>query len=81
MKVFTVNSHIAPEQLDSMSWVRGISRLLKDANIENVKLKTAYCCTPDKKMIGEFQATDKQTLTSALNKIQFPFSEITEAAH
>jgi hypothetical protein len=78
MKAFIVNSHIAPAQLDSLAWIQGIAKMLSDANIENVKLKNAYCCTPDKKMIGEFHAVDKQALTAALNKIEFPFSEITE---
>ena len=78
MKVFVVNSQIGPGQMDAMVWARGIPKLLTDAKIEDVKLKTAYCCTPDNKMIAEFRANDKQALSGALNKIEFPFSEISE---
>lgn len=78
MKVFIVNSDIGPGEMDSIAWARGIPKMLSNAKIENVTLKTAYCCTPDKKMIAEFRANDKQALTSSLNKIEFPFSEISE---
>ena len=78
MKLYIVNSDIAPGEMDAQAWVRSIPQMLTDAKIENVKLKTAYCCTPDKKMIGAFHASDKETLTSALKKIEFPFSEIME---
>jgi hypothetical protein len=78
MKVFIVNSDIAPGEMDSIAWVRGIPKMFTESKIENVKFKTAYCCTPDKKMIGEFHADDKETLRSGLTKIGFPFAEIHE---
>jgi hypothetical protein len=76
--VFVVNSDVGLGEMDAMGWARGIPKLLTDAKIEDVTLKTAYCCTPDKKVICEFRANDKQALSSALNKIKLPFSEISE---
>ena len=81
MKVFIVNTDISGSRVDSAdSWtmVRGTKKMLTDSKIEDVKLKTAYCCSPDRKIIAEFHASDKQALSSALNKIGFPFSEINE---
>jgi len=53
--------------------------MLRNAKIENVNLKTAYCCTPDRKIIAEFEGPDKETVSSALSKINMPFTLVMEA--
>jgi len=43
--------------------------MLLNRKIDNVKFKTAYCCTPERKVIAEFAGPDKETVSSALTKI------------
>ena len=79
MKMFVVHSDIPPGQMDVAAWAFGIPKMLRQGNVANVKFVTAYCCTPDKKMIGEFNADNKEALTSGLSKIGLPFTQIMEA--
>ena len=79
MKTFVVNSDVPVQQTDLAVWISGVPGMLRDAKIENVKLKTAYCCTPDRKVIAEFEGPDKDAVSSALNKITMPFTVIMEA--
>jgi hypothetical protein len=53
--------------------------MLRDAKIENVKFRTAYCCTPDRKIIAEFESADSETLKGMLKKLHMPFTVIMEA--
>jgi len=78
MKRFIVNSDVPPEHLDITAWVRGVPKLLRNAKIENVKLRTAYCCTPDRKVIAELEGPDKDTVITAMNKIEMPFTMVME---
>lgn len=79
MKIFIVNSDIPPQELDGTSWIRGVPKMLLNRKIENVKFKTAYCCTPERKVIAEFAGPDKETVSSALTKINLPFTVVMEA--
>jgi len=53
--------------------------MLLNRKIDNVKFKTAYCCTPERKVIAEFVGPDKETVSSALTKIHLPFTVVMEA--
>jgi len=77
VKKFIVNSDVPAARTD-VSVVRAIPKMLRSEKIENVKLKTAYCCTPDRKIIAEFEGPDKETVSSALSKINMPFTVIME---
>jgi hypothetical protein len=79
MKMFVVHSDVPPGEMDVTAWVLGIPKLLTQNRVPNVKFVTAYCCTPDRKIIAEFQADDKQVVSSALTKIGMPFTQIMEA--
>lgn len=79
MKRFIVNSDVPHQRSDGIAWVRGVPKMLSDEKIRDVKLKTAYCCTPEKKIIAEFEGPDKETVSSALNKIGMPFTAVMEA--
>jgi hypothetical protein len=79
MKKFIVNSDVPPQQMDIMAWVKSVPKMLSNAKIENVKLKTAYCCTPDRKVIAEFEGPDKESVSSALSKVNLPFTVVMEA--
>ena len=79
MKMFIVHSDIAQGEMDAPAWVLGIPKMLREKNVANVKFVTAYCCTPDRKIIGEFHADDKDALRNALTKIGMPFTQVMEA--
>jgi hypothetical protein len=76
---FIVNSDVPAEMLDMPAWIGGVPKMLRNAKIENVRLKTAYCCTPERKVIAEFEGPDKETVSSALTKINLPFTVVMEA--
>ena len=78
MRKFIVNSDVPAPGTD-VAFVRAIPGMLRSAKIENVNFKTAYCCTPDRKIIAEFEGPDKETVSSALSKINMPFTVIMEA--
>jgi len=79
MKRFIVNSDVPPQQMDIPGWIRGVPAMLRNAKVENVKFKTAYCCTPERKVIAEFEGPDRETVSGALNKINMPFTVVMEA--
>jgi len=79
MKTFIVNSDVPQGQLDAARWLVGVPLVLRDSKIENVRLKTAYCCTPDRKIVAVFEGPDKETVSSAMTKIGIPFTAVMEA--
>jgi hypothetical protein len=81
MAIFVVHTDIPGHLLleHHQAWIAALPKLLSDAGIEDVKYKTAYCCTPDKKAILEFEGPDKAAVENALKKISFPLSSIMEA--
>jgi hypothetical protein len=81
MPTFVVHSDIPEHFLleHHQAWIAALPKMLSDARIENVKYKTAYCCTPDRKAILEFESPDKAAVESALKKINFPFNAVMEA--
>ncbi len=80
MKTFVVHSDVPAGKMDVPQWILGIPKMLLDARLENVKLKVSYCCTPDNKIICEFEGPDKSTVSKALTQIGFPFTSIMEVA-
>ena len=79
-KTFVVHSDVPHSiQTDSAAWILGTSQLLSKKGINDVKFKTAYCCTPEKKIIAEFQGPDKEAVTKALQKIDLPYTAVMEA--
>ena len=79
-KTFVVHSDV-PSSLktDVGAWVLGTPKLLSEKGIKDVTFKAAYCCTPERKIIAEFQAPDKEPVTKALQKIELPFTAVMEA--
>jgi hypothetical protein len=78
MKTFVVHSDVPVGKLDVPEWVLGVPKLLAEAKLDNVRLKTAYCCTPDRKIIAEFEGPNKDAVSKALNKIGVPFTAMIE---
>lgn len=79
MKRFVVNSDVPEEELDIPGWLMGVVKMISKEKIENVKFITAYCCTPDRKIIAEFESLDKETLRGALKRLRMPFTVVMEA--
>jgi hypothetical protein len=78
-KTFIVHTDVPVGNIDVPAWVTGIPKMLSNANVEDISLRTAYCCTPEKKVIAEFQAPDEGTLKRILEKIGIPFTAIIES--
>jgi hypothetical protein len=79
MKTYVVHSGVPAGKMDVPEWVLGIPKMLLDAKLDNVRFRASYCCTPDRKIIAEFESPDKDTLTKALTKIGMPFTAVMEA--
>jgi hypothetical protein len=79
MKTFVVYSDIPAGKVDASAYVLAFPKMLREAKVENVKYKTAYCCTLDGKIIGEFEGPDKETVRSTLTKVGIPFTAVMEA--
>lgn len=75
---FVVNSGILPLQMDPLSCHTAVPKLLKEAGINDVKIRTCYCCNKDKRVVFEVEATSKDFLANALQKIDFPVESIME---
>lgn len=78
MKRFIVNSTIMPSEIDPMVCATGIPQMLKDAGIKNVHIRNCYCCNAERKVIFETEAENKESLSEALKKIDFPLESISE---
>jgi hypothetical protein len=81
MTIFVVHTNIPDHLLleHHQAWIEAIPKLLSDAAIGDVRYKTAYCCTPDKKAILEFEGPNKSAVENALKKINLPLQSIMEA--
>ncbi|HTY74730.1 MAG TPA: hypothetical protein VMD05_04110 [Candidatus Nanoarchaeia archaeon] len=83
MKRFIVNSKAHQNQLNRLTCFIGTTDVLKRTGIEDVNLKTCYCCSPEsnagvEKALIEFEAPSKEILEAALQKIAFPVDSIIE---
>jgi len=75
---FVVNSGILPLQIDPGTCYTEIPKMLKSAGFSNVQIKTCYCCNKDRKVVFEVDAPNKDALSKALEKIDFPVETIME---
>lgn len=78
MKSFVVFSEISKKKGD-VAWLMAIPQLLTKAKVDDVKFKTAYCCTLDGKIIAEFESDYEEAVKKALTKIKMPFTSVMEA--
>ena len=80
MKTLVVYSDIPRSHLaDAVPWMLGVPAMLSKQGVKDVKFKTAYCCTPEGKIIAEFEGPDKEAVKKALEKIEMPITAIMEA--
>jgi len=78
MKTFIVHTDVPAGKMDVPGWVTGVPKMLSAAKFEGIKLKAAYCCTPEKKIICEFEGPDMSSVKNAVDKIGLPVSAIME---
>ena len=78
MKKFIVNSAILPEEIDPVACAMGIPKMLRDAGVKDIDVKTCYCCGAEGKVIFEFEAPSKESLSKALRKIDLPVESMME---
>ena len=83
MKRFMVHTKVQQNQLNMITCAIGTTNVFEKAGINDVKLKTCYCCDPAsnaevKKSLIEFEAPSKEILEEALKKINFPVKSIDE---
>jgi hypothetical protein len=83
MKRFLVNSKVQQIPLNRLTCVIGTTDVFGKEEIEDVHLKTCYCCSPEtnadvEKALIEFEAPSKMALEGALEKIASPFDSMIE---
>ena len=78
MKKFVVDSTIPPGKLDPIAWIMGTSKMLRDTGAKDIKFRTCYCCSAEGKVVCEFDAPNKESLSEVLRKIDFPVESIME---
>lgn len=78
MKEFIVNSAILPGEIDPVACAMGIPKMLRDAGVKDIHVKTCYCCDAEGKVVFEFEASNKESLSKALRKIDLPVESIME---
>jgi hypothetical protein len=79
MKKFIVNSAILPSSMDPMACAVGAPKMLMNAGVKDVKIKSCYCCGPEGRTVFVMEAETKEMLLEALNKINVPVASIMEA--
>ncbi len=78
MKKFVVNSTIPPGRMDPVAWIMGTSKMLRATGAKDIKFRTCYCCSAEGKVVCEFEASSKESLSEGLRKIDFPVESIME---
>ena len=78
MKKFLVNSAILSPNMDPMACAVGAPKMLINAGIKDVKIRSCYCCGPDGRIVLVAEANSREALLEALNKISLPVASILE---
>ncbi len=79
MKKFIVNTAILPSSLDPMACAVGAPKLLMNAGVKDVKIRSCYCCGPEGRSVFVVEADTKEAVLEALNKVNVPVASVMEA--
>jgi nitrate reductase NapAB chaperone NapD len=79
MKKFIVNSAILSSNLDPMACAVGAPKMLMNAGIKDVKIKSCYCCGAEGRSIFVVEAENREKLLEAMNKVNIPVASVMEA--
>jgi hypothetical protein len=79
MKKFIVNSAILSSSLDPMACAVGAPKMLLNAGIKDVKIKSCYCCGSEGRSVFVVEADTRDAVLEAMNKVNIPVASIMEA--
>ena len=79
MKTFVVNSAILTPTMDAKACAVGAPKMLKNAGVENVKVKSCYCCGSEGRVAFIMEGKDMDTVLEAFQKLNVPVASIMEA--
>jgi hypothetical protein len=79
MKTFVVDSAILRPSEGLKACAEGAPKMLHEAGVRNVKLKSCYCCGPEGRIVFVADAENKDAMLEALRKINIPVASIMEA--
>jgi len=80
MTKFVVYSGIPSAEMDVMTCVEGLPKVLKAAGVDDIQVTSCYCCSPPAKgeVIVEVEAPNKEYLTKKLEQLGFLVQSINE---
>jgi len=79
MTTFVVHSDLPCDISGATKWVSEVPKMLAEHRVSDVRLTTAYCCIPDKKIVAEFEGPDKEAVRRALSGIGMSITDISES--
>jgi hypothetical protein len=79
MKKFVVNSAILTPTMDAKACAVGAPKMLKDAGVENVKVKSCYCCGEEDRVVFIMEGNSRDAVLEAFLKVNVPVASIMEA--
>ncbi len=79
MKKFIVNSAILSSSLNPMDCAVGAPKMMMNAGIKDVKIKSCYCCGAEGRSVFVVEAETKEALLEAMNKVNIPVASVMEA--
>ena len=79
MKTFVVNSAILSPTMDTKACAVGAPKMLKNAGVENVKVKSCYCCGEEGRVVFIMEGDNRDAVLEAFLKVNVPVASIMEA--
>jgi hypothetical protein len=79
MPIFIVNSAILRPVQDPKSCAMGAPKMLIQAGIKNVKLRSCYCCSEYGSVVFVVEGESRDSVLEAFRKINVPIASILEA--
>jgi hypothetical protein len=79
MKTFVVNSAILSPSTDAKACAVGAPKMLKDSGVENVKVKSCYCCGSEGRVVFIMEGGSRDAVLEAFLKVNVPVASIMEA--
>jgi len=57
MTTSVVHSDLPCDIYGATKWISEVPEMLVEYRVSDLKLETAYCCVPDKKIVAEFEGS------------------------
>ena len=79
MPTFVVNSAILRPTMDAKACALGAPKMLMQAGIKAVKLRSCYCCSSEGRVVFIVDGESSEAVLGAFNRINVPVASIMEA--